>query len=183
MRAETYKVEVSRRVTCFERKDSNVNNETFNDAAEQAARPGPFEKIVDGVVEKVLSTTGAQTVFGDPVREEHRTVIPVARVTYRFGFGAGTGPAEDPGSPPPGGGGGGGNLVARPVGYIETTADGSRFVPVIDWSQVLTTTLAFAGVGTLVLIWRAGMGRSRRQHMPPLIPGQRFRQLPGRRRR
>ena len=132
------------------------NNTVF----EQASAGGPLGKIVDGVIGRIVDTGGSRTVFGDPVRENERTVIPVARVTYRFGFGGGSGPPENSGEPVPGGGGGGGMLNARPVGFIETSSSGSRFVPVIDWSQILTVTLGFAGAGLLIVLWGS---RPRRQ--------------------
>lgn len=130
-----------------------MQNSSYETAADQAARPGPVEKVIEGVVGKVLSNAGVRTVFGDPVREEGRTVIPVARVSYRFGFGAGEGPPGDHDDPSQGGGGGGGTLTARPVGFIETTNEGSRFVPAMDWSQILTTILTLGGIGGILAIW------------------------------
>lgn len=126
-----------------------MENGAFQDAEEQAAQRGPFERIIDGVVEKILSNTGSRTVFGEPVQEGDRTVVPVARLTYGFGFGAGVGPAENPVDPPPSGGG---NLKVRPVGYIETTSDGSRFVPIMDWSRIIAIVITFAGIGLLMLL-------------------------------
>jgi uncharacterized spore protein YtfJ len=126
----------------------------INEAMEQASQESLLEKVIEGIIGQVIGNAGSRTVFGDPVREEDRTIIPVARVTYRFGFGAGSGPPVNAGEPVPGGGGGGGDLHARPVGFIETTSSGSRFVPAIDWSQILSTGLTFAGIGMLMMLWR-----------------------------
>lgn len=122
-------------------------------AMDQAAQGDALERVIDGVIERVISNSGSRTVFGEPVREEARTVIPVARLTYRFGFGGGSGPSERAGEPQSGGGGGGGDLNARPVGFIETTASGSRFVPIIDWSRIISMATGFFGVGLLLFFW------------------------------
>ncbi|MSQ61042.1 MAG: hypothetical protein EXR43_00405 [Dehalococcoidia bacterium] len=50
-----------------------------------------MERVIDGVLGKVLPHAGARTIFGEPVVQGARTVIPVGRVSYRFGFGAGGG--------------------------------------------------------------------------------------------
>jgi len=104
-------------------------------------------------------------VFSDPVQSGDRTVIPVARISYRFGFGggSGTGPQVGGKGPVPGGdgGGGGGTLNARPVGFIETSGSGSTFVPVIDWSQILTSAVTFVGTGLLIVLWGTRSGRSK----------------------
>ena len=67
-----------------------------------------------------------KTVYGDPVSSEVRTVIPVARVRCGFGGGSGKKAAEQEG------GGGGGGFVAKAAGFIEISAQGTRFVPIRD---------------------------------------------------
>jgi uncharacterized spore protein YtfJ len=69
-----------------------------------------------------------RNVYGDPVSLGGRTVIPIARVSYGFGAGGGLGgraeaPAERRGS------GGGAGMSARPVGALEITETGTRFIP------------------------------------------------------
>lgn len=129
------------------------------DPFQQATRPGMIENLVNGMVNPVLGEGSNKTVFGNPVQEGDLTVIPVARVSYRFGFGggSGTGPRIGDDGPPPGGDGGGGlgMLNARPVGYIETGSNGSRYVPVIDWSRILQTTITFTGLSLLVVLWKS----------------------------
>ncbi|WP_157572838.1 spore germination protein GerW family protein [Halogranum rubrum] len=82
-----------------------------------------------------------QTVFGDPIVGEGRTVVPVARIRYGFGGGYGTTPAEsdemeakatdaDESDESGTGGGFGGGVVASPVGVVELTPNGTRFVRV-----------------------------------------------------
>jgi uncharacterized spore protein YtfJ len=69
-----------------------------------------------------------RNVYGDPVNVGGRTVIPIARVSYGFGAGGGAGESEETGS----GSGGGAGLSARPVGALEITDAGTRFIPFID---------------------------------------------------
>jgi len=74
----------------------------------------------------LVNQAGARTVYADPISGESRTVVPVARV--RCGFGGGSGKRADKQE----GGGGGGGFVARPVGFIEISTGGTRFVPIVD---------------------------------------------------
>ncbi len=78
-------------------------------------------------VQNSLSTT---TIYGEPITAGGVTVVPVAEVRFGFGGGGGggTGPSTEDGVTNTGGGGGGGGV--RPVGFIEITESGSRWVPV-----------------------------------------------------
>jgi uncharacterized spore protein YtfJ len=77
-------------------------------------------------VEHLRATADAETVYGEPVTQGDRTVVPVARVGYRFGAGFGGGEGGEDGSGF--GGGGGGTVDARPAGALEVTPEGTRFV-------------------------------------------------------
>jgi uncharacterized spore protein YtfJ len=72
----------------------------------------------------LVAQAGVKTVYGDPVSTEGKTVIPVARIRCGFGGGSGKKAAEQEG------GGGGGGFVAKPVGFIEISAQGTQFVPI-----------------------------------------------------
>jgi uncharacterized spore protein YtfJ len=72
-----------------------------------------------------------RNVYGDPVNVGGRTIIPITRVSYGFGAGGGAGESEESGSER-GGSGGGAGLSARPVGALEITEAGTRFIPFID---------------------------------------------------
>lgn len=90
--------------------------------------------------------------FGEPVTVEGRTVVPVARVGYGLGMGAGQGPTAEAGGETPeteiGGGGGAGGMMSSPLGVIEVTSEGTRVKPVIDRQMV-------AIVAMLVGAWSA----------------------------
>lgn len=91
---------------------------------------------VYGMIEKLATSfreaLTPQTIYGDPISAEGVTVVPVARVQFGFGGGGGGGEGSDPsgeGGGGSGGGGGGGGGV-EPIGFIEITGTGSRWVPV-----------------------------------------------------
>jgi uncharacterized spore protein YtfJ len=85
----------------------------------------------------------ARTAYGEPISANGVTVVPVAQVRFGFGGGggggSGTGPApaypsfegdsmpSGAGSGSGGGGGGGGSV--HPLGFIEITDIGARWVP------------------------------------------------------
>ena len=82
------------------------------------------------LVESVIAHAG-RTIFGPSVSAEGRTVVPLAKVSY--GFGMGSGPARE-GAPEKEGGGGG--LRGQPTGYIEITAEGTRYVRILDYREI-----------------------------------------------
>jgi uncharacterized spore protein YtfJ len=75
-------------------------------------------------VEQTMATSATvRNVFGEPIKHNGRTVIPVARVGYGFG---GVGRS---GKLPEGeGGGAGGGVVAMPVGAVEISDEGTRYI-------------------------------------------------------
>jgi uncharacterized spore protein YtfJ len=108
------------------------------------ARPNlePIEKMVDEL--------GVGAVFGEPIREEGVTVVPVAEVRFAFGYGYGSGRGrgeEAEGSPRTeegsgGGSGAGGRASAK--GYVRISADEVSFEPVLDVTRLALAGIAFA---------------------------------------
>lgn len=89
--------------------------------------------IITGLLDRVTESAAVRAVYGEPVEAHGRTVIPVAKVAYGLGAGSGTdaGEAEEDdgeGAHESGGSGGGAGVAARPVGVVEVTDDGTRFV-------------------------------------------------------
>lgn len=89
------------------------------------------DELFDRVVGTVGRSAHVETVYGEPVESNGRTVIPAASVGYGFGGGAG-GDYSDEGDdrdPEAGYGYGyGGGVSAKPVGALEIGEDGARFV-------------------------------------------------------
>ena len=90
------------------------------------------------IAEHLESKGNVQTIYGEPVRAEGRTVIPVARVLYGFGAGSGSGvfpgKQSEPGYEGGGGGGGGG---APQLGAGEISESGTRFVGLHEHRRAL----------------------------------------------
>jgi uncharacterized spore protein YtfJ len=88
------------------------------------------KEMLETLVDHLAVTAQVQNVFGEPVEAHGKTIIPIARVSYCLG--AGGGDAESESEKANGGGGGGGFVRARPVGALEITESGARFVGIFD---------------------------------------------------
>ncbi|MFB6188611.1 MAG: GerW family sporulation protein [Halapricum sp.] len=116
----------------------------------------------DELADRLQHTAGSDTVFGDPIAAEGKTIIPVARI--RYGFGGGFGSAEagpdvesvaeegDEERPIPAGEGGGmgGGVDATPVGVVEVTEDDTRFVRFADRRRLAAVFLSGLFLGGLL---------------------------------
>lgn len=99
----------------------------------------------NSILTHLRDNASARAVYGEPIETQGRTVVPVAKVWY--GFGGGAGPEVEEGGPETaaqtrgeveegverreaysGGSGGGGGVRAVPTGVVEITDDGTRFV-------------------------------------------------------
>lgn len=104
-------------------------------------------ELFESIGERIRATAGTQTLYGEPRVVDGRTIIPVAKLRYVFGAGAGEIEHEQPdGSEVErGGGGGGGAVAASPVGFLVVTAKGERFVPVRPalWQLALAGAAGF----------------------------------------
>ncbi len=140
--------------------------------ARRAGDGGPIDGFVERMAERVGGKASVRAVFGDPIERDGITVVPVAKVRWGFGGGAGNGPvAMGPGRPGaspfsesapstdadreivPGGTGGGGGVSAEPIGYLEIGPDGATFIS-IDAPRPSAAFMLAAGV-TAALILRA----------------------------
>jgi uncharacterized spore protein YtfJ len=105
------------------------------------------QELLRGLAEHVGASASVKQVYGDPVVAGNLTVVPAAE--FRYGFGGGCGPKGE--AQEGGAGGGGGHVSARPVGALEVTPEGARFVPFDDWRRTgAALALGFA-LGALVV--------------------------------
>lgn len=111
------------------------------DEAEQAGRSG-MAGILGQLADRVGANAGAGAVFGEPVKQGGRTVIPVAQSIW--GGGAGSGESEEEGS----GSGGGAGALSRPLGYIEISEHETAYVPLQQPWQDTRLVIAYA-----IAIW------------------------------
>jgi len=126
------------------------------DTARHAGEATPAERLLERLADRIGARASVGAVFGEPIERGDLTIVPVARV--RWGFGGGAGNAEPaPGRPGDGGvaggGGGGGGAAADPVGYLEIGPDGATFRPIAE-SYTSPVFLFVAGV-TAAIVLRA----------------------------
>ena len=132
----------------------------------QKAAGGSIDGFVERMAERVGGKASVRAVFGDPIVRGDLTIIPVARVRWGFGGGAGRGPiAAGPGTGRDGsptettidegmsgmGTGGGGGATADPIGYLEIGPDGATFNPIVPTMPSPGFVLAAGAAGALVL--------------------------------
>jgi uncharacterized spore protein YtfJ len=111
-------------------------------------------------IDKTIERLGADAVFGEPRKEGAVTLIPVARVSFGYGYGFGQGPAKAQGEQEPeeekpaeaSGGGIGAGGGAKPLGYIQISAEGVEYKPIQD-----ETRIAMAGIAMVawIVFWGA----------------------------
>jgi uncharacterized spore protein YtfJ len=119
------------------------------------------ERLTRGIEDRLT----ARTAYAEPVEAHGVTVVPVARIGFGFGGGGGGGtgqaPADTNGAMAAaessmrtgsgGGGGGGGAGIVKPIGFIEITDAGARWVPIepprAEFALRVLTTLAVLAPG------------------------------------
>ncbi len=137
--------------------------------ATKAGAAGPIDGFVERMAERVGGKASVRSVFGDPIERDGFTIIPVAKVRWGFGGGAGgpiaVGPGRTSGSPfsdattadtsggaeASAGSGGGGGVAADPVGYLEIGPDGATFIPIVPPRPSAGFLLAAGATAALVL--------------------------------
>ena len=101
-------------------------------------------ETVDRLTRSFQDRLSARTAYSDPVEAHGVTVVPVAKIGFGFGGGGGGGsgsyPAKHDGaleavetamqSGSGGGGGGGGGGFVNPIGFIEISDAGARWVSI-----------------------------------------------------
>jgi uncharacterized spore protein YtfJ len=133
--------------------------------ARRAGEAGPIDGFVVQIAERIGAKANVKAVFGEPIERDGITIIPVAKVRWGFGGGAGNGPvAVGPGKPgeagsvewndgaqTSSGSGGGGGVTADPVGYLEIGPEGAVFKPIVAAMPSPGFLLAAGATAALVL--------------------------------
>ena len=102
-------------------------------------------------IDDLREHASVDSVYGQPVEAEGRTIIPVASIRYNFGLGSREGQGQPPeGGPPKDGpqagarhGRIGGGAQARPIAVIEITPEGANVEGVVDEQLVVLAGMAF----------------------------------------
>jgi uncharacterized spore protein YtfJ len=113
------------------------------------------QEILQSMSERFAAGANVKQVFGEPIVSGGKTVIPVARMRYFLGGGWGGGEHKGEHVERPlsgGGGGGGGAVTASPVGALEITDAGVRFIRFYDPAQIAKVCLG--GMVALLLVSR-----------------------------
>lgn len=105
-------------------------------------------EMLERIGGSLRTTANVQSVFGEPIHAEGKTVIPVAKIAYGFGAGGGRKSDGTSGDHPEGGGGGGG-VRAIPAGVLEITQSQTRFIPYNDLPRLLAAFAAGVILGRL----------------------------------
>jgi len=105
-------------------------------------------ELLRDVEQTVSSSATVKNVFGEPLRHNGRTVVPVARVGYGFGGGGGSGKL-----PEGEGGGAGGGVAAMPVGVVEISDEGTRYISFVQGRKLLAA-FALGALSGMFFIWR-----------------------------
>ena len=135
-----------------------------DDTTRAAARAASgTTQVAAGLMERLADRLGGKAsvaaVFGDPIASDGVTVVPVAKV--RFGFGSGAGLDSGPGKPGEAGRGGrssegargGGGVEAKPLGFIEIKDGAAAYRPVREpWSEAVIPLAAIAAVLALRIV-------------------------------
>ena len=116
--------------------------------------------LLDALAE-LREKVNVNAVFGEPVTAAGRTVIPVARVRYRFEMGMwqATGSGEEAAEAAVGadvvetGGDGSGRMMARPLAIVEVTEEGTRVKPIVDEQKVRLAAGLLAGWVAFWVAW------------------------------
>ena len=128
------------------------------DDARRAATASTPERLIEGFIDRMGARASVTAVFGEPIERDGLTVVPVARIRWVFGGGAGGGRGPDgtPGESVSGAGAGGG-ISAEPVGYVEIGDGRARFraiaglpSPVFILASGLTAVMVFRAIGRIV---------------------------------
>jgi len=109
-----------------------------------------LQEFVQSIIDRLHATGNVKTVFGEPIEAKGRTIIPVAKVAY--GFGGGAGRSANPETKDDGSGQGiGGGIVVRPAGVIEIRDDTTEFIPFGESKKLIGALF----LGLLLGIWLA----------------------------
>jgi uncharacterized spore protein YtfJ len=108
-----------------------------------------LQQIFQSFTERLQTSASVNAVYGEPIEAHGRTVIPVAKVSFGFGGGFGAGGANQETRNGPGGegGGGGGGATVQPLGVVEISESGTRYIPVDEKRRLIGAVTTGIGIG------------------------------------
>jgi uncharacterized spore protein YtfJ len=111
------------------------------------------EKL-ESFVDRMKEHARVDTVYGEPIEREGKTVVPVAKTAYGFGGGYGSEGNEGPGENGKDDGGEGvgmgGGVNASPAGVVEITDDETRLIRFTNAKKIAVVAGLFLVLGYLL---------------------------------
>lgn len=98
--------------------------------ARRAAESGALSPLIERLAERIGARAGVEAVFGRPIEQGDTSVVPVARIRWGVGGGAGQADEAATGRGAGSGSGAGGGVVADPIGYLVIRPDDVTFEPI-----------------------------------------------------
>jgi len=108
---------------------------------------------VQSIVERLQTSASVKTVYGEPIKVDGKTIVPVVRIAYCFGMcscGKKGEEQEQHGKDQQSCGGGGGGLSIRPAGVLEITGGETRFIPIGIGRKLVGALLVGLFLGVLI---------------------------------
>ena len=106
-----------------------------------------LQQVLEVFSHRIKSQVGDNTVYGEPIQAEGKTIIPVSRVAFGLGLGQGSNTNPQNSQSAEMGMGMGGGVVAQPLGVVEVTPEHTRFIPCQDTRKWLGVLLLGIGLG------------------------------------
>jgi uncharacterized spore protein YtfJ len=127
--------------------------------------------VLNTITDRLHATAHVKTIYGEPIVAEGKTIVPVAEIKYGFGGGGGqqqetsnrqgSRDGEPAGVGEPAGTrsgmGGGGGISVRPLGVVEVSSSGTRYISFSQGRKIALSVLAGVVLGLMVF------GRRRRR--------------------
>jgi uncharacterized spore protein YtfJ len=123
-----------------------------------------LERMLERIGE-IQEHASVKTAFGEPYQVNGRTLIPVAKVAYGFGFGGGPSKVKEAAAEESrggAGGGGGGRLVVRPVAVLDVTGGETAVKPIVDVTRLAIAGMALAAWNVFWITYTVRRVRGRR---------------------
>jgi uncharacterized spore protein YtfJ len=109
---------------------------------------------IQSIVDRIQGSASVKTVYGEPIKVDGRTIIPVARVAYGFGMCSCGNSGEDQekqGKATGGCGGGGGGLSVNPIGVVEVAGGETRYIPIGIGAKLAGALIVGIFLGILIV--------------------------------
>ena len=105
-----------------------------------------FKETIQSIIDRLQGSAAVKTIYGEPIKAEGKTIIPVAKIAY--GFGAGSGSSKEEKEQ---GGGGGGGIAVRPKGVLEITEVETRFISFDETRNMIIGLILGLFLGLMIM--------------------------------